>query len=235
MTFVLVHGGGLDRACWEALIPLLDRPTLAVDLPGRGRTPARMSDVTIDDFVDAVVSEIRANDLTDALLVGHSLAGITLPGVAAAIPDRIRAMVFIACAVPPHGDTIGSVLGSLSPATSDLVLRLGNDAITGEGTLHPDLAAAMFCNDMDDELAAHTLSIMTSEAPQIMDAPVDLTGLDQPLPRTYVRLLQDASLVLDTQDRMIANLRGADVIDLDAGHMAMLSRPAELAAILNAL
>ncbi len=32
---------------------------------------------------------------------------------------------------------------------------------------------------------------------------------------------------------MIANLPGADVVDLDAGHMAMISRPDALAAILN--
>ncbi len=37
------------------------------------------------------------------------------------------------------------------------------------------------------------------------------------------------------QDRFVANLGGADVVDLDAGHMAMISRPAELAAILDRL
>jgi hypothetical protein len=33
---------------------------------------------------------------------------------------------------------------------------------------------------------------------------------------------------------MIANLGGAGVRELDAGHDAMLSRPAELAALVNA-
>ena len=41
--------------------------------------------------------------------------------------------------------------------------------------------------------------------------------------------------VADALDEMIANLGGADVVDLDAAHMAMISQPAALAAILNAL
>ena len=34
---------------------------------------------------------------------------------------------------------------------------------------------------------------------------------------------------------MIANLGGADVVDLDCAHLAMISRPRALAAIINAL
>jgi hypothetical protein len=35
------------------------------------------------------------------------------------------------------------------------------------------------------------------------------------------------------QDRSIAELGDTEVVDLDAGHMAMISRPRELAAILD--
>jgi hypothetical protein len=34
---------------------------------------------------------------------------------------------------------------------------------------------------------------------------------------------------------MIANLGAVQIIDVDAGHMAMISRPTELAAILESL
>ena len=37
---VLVHGSGMTSACWEPLLPLLQTPAIAVDLPGRGRRPA---------------------------------------------------------------------------------------------------------------------------------------------------------------------------------------------------
>jgi pimeloyl-ACP methyl ester carboxylesterase len=38
---VLVHGGSFAASCWDLVVPLLDGPVLAVDLPGRGRTRPR--------------------------------------------------------------------------------------------------------------------------------------------------------------------------------------------------
>jgi hypothetical protein len=37
------------------------------------------------------------------------------------------------------------------------------------------------------------------------------------------------------QDRFVENLGGCEVLELDSGHMAMVSRPRDLAAILNAI
>ena len=62
-----------------------------------------------------------------------------------------------------------------------------------------------------------------------------MTGLRHPIPRTYIRLLRDASIGLEIQNQMIRNLGQAEVIDLDAGHMAMISRPTDLANIINTL
>lgn len=45
----------------------------------------------------------------------------------------------------------------------------------------------------------------------------------------------DASITLHAQNKMIANLGAVGIIDLDAGHMAMINQPHELAAILNSL
>ena len=36
VMFVLVHGAGMGANCWDRLLPHLDRPAIAVDLPGRG-------------------------------------------------------------------------------------------------------------------------------------------------------------------------------------------------------
>ena len=40
MTYVLVHDGGATARFWDRLLPHLDRPVLAVDLPGRNDKPA---------------------------------------------------------------------------------------------------------------------------------------------------------------------------------------------------
>ncbi len=235
MTYVLVHGGGFAGSCWELLQPRLDGPSIAVDLPGRGSHPADLSTLTIGDFVAAVVDEIVAGELVDVTLVGHSMAGLTLPGVADAVPDRLRRLVFVSCTVPPHGTPLADVLGGLSPNVAAVADRLGDPMVDARGALHPDLARALFCNDMDEEQTVWTLDRMVPEAASVMTDPVDLTGLARHIPRTYVRLSQDASIDIEAQNRMIANLEPVDVVDLDAGHMAMISRPDELARVLAEL
>jgi pimeloyl-ACP methyl ester carboxylesterase len=107
--------------------------------------------------------------------------------------------------------------------------------VSENGTLHPTLATALFCNDMDAEQTAWTLSRMVPEALGIVNEPVDLDGaVGTAVPVTYVRLLRDASLVPEAQTRMATNLGDVEIVDLDAGHMAMVSRPEALAEILNA-
>jgi pimeloyl-ACP methyl ester carboxylesterase len=182
-----------------------------------------------------VTDEIVTHDLHDVTLVGHSMAGITLPSVAERIPDRLSHLAFVSCAVPPHGTPLTDVLGDLSPAVQEVAARIGDDIVDGEGGLHPDVFVAMFCNDMDERQTASTLARRVPESFKVLSDPTDLTGLRHPIPRTYVRLARDASITLDAQNQMIANLGATNVIDLDAGHMAMISKPRELAAILHSL
>ena len=191
--------------------------------------------MTITDFVDSVTNEIVARDLRDVTLVGHSMAGLTLPGVAERIPDRLSHLAFVSCAVPPHGTPLTDVLGDLSPAVHEVAARIGDDVVDSQGGLHPDLFVAMFCNDMDERHTASTLARRVPESFKVLSDPTDLTGLRHPIARTYVRLARDASITLDAQNKMIANLGAVNIVDLDAGHMAMISQARELAGILNAL
>jgi pimeloyl-ACP methyl ester carboxylesterase len=233
MDFVLVHGGGFSGSCWDPLIPLLDGPAYAVDLPGRGERPGDLDTITVDQFVASVVEVITGNELTEVVLVGHSMAGLTLPGVAECVPSRLRRLVFVSCAVPSHGTRLADTLVDLSPTVGELAEHLGDEVVDGRGVLHSVVATEMFCNDMDDQLTGFTLVRLVPEALGVLGEPCDLTGLRHPIPRTYVRLTRDASISLEAQDRMIFNLGGADVIDLDSGHMAMISHPRGLAALLN--
>jgi pimeloyl-ACP methyl ester carboxylesterase len=236
MTYVLVHGGGFAGSCWDELLPFLDGESIAVDLPGRGSHPGDLATITVSDFVASVVDDIVTRDLTDVTLVGHSLAGLSLPGVVEKVPERLRRVVFVSCAVPPDGVPLGEVLEGFSPHAAEIAQQLGDEMVDSSGVLHPDLATAMFCNDMTPEQTASTLARMVPEAMGVMGEPADLAGMrTRSVPRTYVRLSADAIVSLETQNQMIENLGGAEVADLDSGHMAMISRPDDLARILNQL
>lgn len=221
---VLVHGGGFDARCWDLLLPHLRHDALAVDLPGRGTAPAPLQEVGIADCVQRVVDEIVAKDLHDVVLVGHSLAGITLPGVAAAVPDRLRRLVFVSCTVPPDGTTVLATLDIDVPAAAGEPLALD-----------PATADLLFGDDMDEAQLAWMHERLVAEAPAVITEPVDLAGLQRPVPRTWIRLLRDGIVPPDKQDRFIAVVGGCEVVDLDAGHMAMISRPVELAGVLDRL
>lgn len=89
---VLVHGGEHAGDCWDLVVAELrclepELRTLAVDLPGRGRTPGNLATATIGEWVDSVVADIERNGSGDIVIVGHSMAGVTVPGVVA---NRLR-------------------------------------------------------------------------------------------------------------------------------------------------
>jgi len=79
VPIVLVHGGGFDHRCWDLLLPHLDGPIIAVDLPGRGRHPAPMESVTLAACAQAVADDVDGAGFDEIVLVGHSLAGCSMP------------------------------------------------------------------------------------------------------------------------------------------------------------
>jgi pimeloyl-ACP methyl ester carboxylesterase len=231
-TFVLVHGGGYTGGCWDRVVPFLAGDVVTVDLPGRGRRPGDVSAVRLADNVAATVEEIDASGADDIVLVGHSMGGLTVAHVLNVVAERVRQVVLVSCTVPPHGS---SVVGNIDPDVRASVL-----AGSGGGVFRLDEATAtdILCNDMDDEQRSFALAGMVDEATAVLDEPVDLTGLWSDVPATYVRLSADKTLPPDQQSASIAAIRasGKDVteVEIDAGHMVMISKPAALAAVLNA-
>jgi pimeloyl-ACP methyl ester carboxylesterase len=118
--FVLLHGAMLGRWIWDRVTPLLDRPALAVDLPGRGTTPAEITEVALGDAVDSVVADVDGGPFKQVVLVAHSLSGILVPAVTARIGDRVAHTVFVGAAVPRPGNSYLDVL----PASQRLFLRV---------------------------------------------------------------------------------------------------------------
>jgi pimeloyl-ACP methyl ester carboxylesterase len=235
MTMVLVHGGGLGKECWDPLLPFLEGEVLAVDLPGRGNRPADLSKVGIADFVAAVVDDLESRDLHDVVLVGHSLAGLTIPQVAARVPDRIRALVFLSCTVPRDGQSTYDTLDPEIQAISD---QQPDEAGSGDAlnTLDPELATAVFYNDVTDpQVLEWGLSILVPEAPATVTDPMVLATMPRDIRRVWIRLTDDVIVPPEKQNRFIENLGGCEVIDLDSGHMAMISRPQDLAALLSTI
>jgi pimeloyl-ACP methyl ester carboxylesterase len=226
-TYALIHGGGYSSTCWERVTPHLDGDVILVELPGRGRRPADLSTVTLADNVAATIEDL--GDADDVVLVAHSVAGITAAHVLKEAPGLVRDVVLVSCTIPPHGS---AVIDHIDPGVRDSVM-----AGTGNGVFRIDdeTCRRILCNDLDEASCQWILDIRCDETTSVLGTPVDLHGFAD-VPVTYVRLLLDQTLPLEQQDRAIAAVgavRPPEVVELEAGHMAMVSRPRELAAIIN--
>jgi pimeloyl-ACP methyl ester carboxylesterase len=227
--FVLVHGAGMGADCWDRLLPHLSRPSSAVDLPGRGaRAAVPVMSVNLDDCARAILDDVASIEGDDLVLVAHSFAGVSVPRVMAELAPRLRHVVFLSAVVPPDGTC---VLDQIDPAVQEFVRTA-----TAGGVYSQDRESAqlMLCNDMDDEQTQWTLDRVVDDSAALLTEIVDLSGLSADVPRTYVRLTQDACYPPELQERSAARV-GGDVEFLDTGHMAMVSAPEQVAKLLNDL
>ena len=222
---ILVHGGYHGAWCWDAVRPLLERPSVAVDLPGRGTRPAGGMHVTLADCVHAVLADADAAGFERFLLVGHSLGGLTITETASRAPERVAHLVYLAALAPAPGTTVFDIYFPDGGAP-DVVDPTGVQPL-----LDADTAHRMFAGDLDDGAfaAAHA---------QCVPEPIGLflegvSGYDSGVAATYVRCTRDGAVPPALAAAMIANLRPAAVIDLDSDHDVMLSHPADVAHVLD--
>jgi pimeloyl-ACP methyl ester carboxylesterase len=202
---------------------------LAVDLPGRGTSSVPLAGLTIDGCLREVVSQVESAGITNITLVGHSLAGVILPGVATALGrDRVRRLVFVACAVPPEGGSIVDVLRGPLKIIAAVAARRQSPTV-----LPTFVALAAFANGMDHVQRSIVAQSLCPEAGWLMREPVSREGLDMAIPRTWVLTRKDRGMNPAQQRRSIENLGGVtDYVELNAPHDVMVSHPNELADVL---
>lgn len=93
---VMVHGGSQNAHTWDTVLLALDRPAVAIDLPGHGhsdwRDDGRYDPVTLaDDLAEALTTLAPI----PPLVVGMSLGGLTSMVLAARYPELVRSLVMV--------------------------------------------------------------------------------------------------------------------------------------------
>ena len=229
VPYVLVHGGGHGAWCWERLQRYLRRPNLAVDLPGRENKPGDLAALGIDDFARSVVADIDAAGYERVVLVGHSIAGATLPAEINMLGDRVVHAVFVSCATPKENDRIVDSIALPLRWFCVRAFRRGSRRLV----FPRRLTQYLFCNEMDSETRDLVLNRITPDAMGVTLERVTRAGHFSSVPRTYIKLTRDRTIRPRRQDKMIRNLGGAQVLELDGGHDAMLSHPRELAELID--
>ena len=228
---VLIHGGAHAADCWDPTVVELARQApelrvLAVDLPGRATKPADLTNVGIADFVNSVVADVDDAGLRDVVVVGHSMAGLVVPGVVAKLgATRVRELILVAAFVPPHGlsvvDTLGGPLAPLARSARWMHMS----------SIPRPFARFAFCNGMTHAQREFALARLYGEAINVIVEPVDRSDLPGDVPRTWIMTLRDRALSMRQQRFAIESLGGVDtMICVDTCHNVMISEPNWLAA-----
>lgn len=93
---VLLHGGAQNAHTWDTAALAMDRPLVAIDLPGHGRSDWRedhhYSPATMAADVEVAVRELAPEA---ELLVGMSLGGLTALCLTARAPDLVRRLAVV--------------------------------------------------------------------------------------------------------------------------------------------
>jgi len=224
--FALVHGGHGGGWNWDAIVPLLDAPAVAVDLPGRGGLSTANTPITFRICAEAVLRAADDAGFAQVVAVGHSLGGFTISALADLAPTRVAHLVYVAALAPPAGTTVFDIYynsrGEDPPRFTEPIVPVRSAA---------DVSDRLYA-DLDDEMLARVYARMVDEPLSLFADP--FVSAPATIPRTYVRCARDVPVPPTLATTFIENL-GPDtrVVDLDLGHGLIFTDPAIVAELLN--
>ena len=235
-NFVFLHGGNHGGWCWARLIESL-RPhcvghMLTLDLPGCGTKRARLAgDITLSQVASELLAEVREAGIEDAVLVGHSMAGVVMPYLAYQAEGLFSHLVFVTACVPRLGESVVQTMGSGLRGLDPAVVGYPLDPATTDPL---ELMRAMFAPGLSDEDVEWLLQECSQDnwpmSLALEPLSVDLRNID--VPKTYIVTAADPILPPAWQGRFAERAGVANQWTLDAAHEVFLSHPAELADVL---
>jgi pimeloyl-ACP methyl ester carboxylesterase len=238
-TYVLVPGFWLGAWAWRAVTDELrsrGHDVYPLSLTGLGeRVHLARPDIDLDTHVTDVVNLLRYEDLCDVVLVGHSYAGLVVTAAADRETSRVSELIYVDSGPLPDG--VAQVEFSAPEEQAQTAAAVAEH---GDGWRLPpppwkELAA--MASDVDDAMVAMLAERSVDQPYATATTPVRLTGAWEPIPRLGILssfTIAQTEQMADTVPiaRHMAGERWR-FVELPTWHWPMLSRPAELAAILD--
>lgn len=237
--YVLVPGFWLGAWVWRSVADLLrerGHVVHAVDLLGMGeRAHLASPETDLTTHIDDVMHLLEQQNLHDVVLVGHSYGALVTTGAADRMPERVTRLIYVDSGPLPDGMAQADFQGPDARAANvELVMTHGQG-----WKLPPPPWAALAAEvpEVDDTAVA---ALVEGSQPQpwfTATQPVALTGAWERLPRTGVL----CSFSLEQLQQMaphapmFAHMIDGDwtYVELPTWHWPMMSRPAELAKVLE--
>jgi pimeloyl-ACP methyl ester carboxylesterase len=217
-TIVLVHGAFADAAGWGRVIPILQHDgyeVIAVENPLQ----------SLDGDV-ANTKRVVEDQAGPVVLVGHSYGGAVITAAAVGNPN-VKALVYLAAIVPDAGEPVAAFLDKYP---SDLGQARKVDK-GGFVSIDPGKFRQVFAADLPAAEAAIAAATQKPIAAAAFGASVPVAAW-KTIPSWYVVSKQDHALSPDLE-RFYAKRINARTSELDASHVAFISHPKEIAAVIE--
>ena len=159
-TIVLVHGGTSGGWAWKPIASKLQNEGHDVYTPtltGLGERVHLLSrEIGLDTQITDIVNVLVFEDLHDVILVGHSLAGMIITGVADQVSERISRLIYLDAVLPENGEnSMGLLVPEWRKVTEHMIQT------QGDGWLFPVVAESK--DDETDRHRPHPAKVFTDK------------------------------------------------------------------------
>jgi pimeloyl-ACP methyl ester carboxylesterase len=217
---VLVHGAFSDASSWRKVIPILERdgyPVIAVQIP--------LSSLS-DDV--AATKRVLDGQTGPVVLVGHSWGGAVITAAADG-NKNVKSLVYVAAFAPEAGEVI------TAPAAKYTTPELNSALKPDEGGF-VYIDRARFHDVFAHDLPAADTRIMAATQKPIYGKAFGETmpaAAWKTIPSWYIVCTDDRAINPDLE-RYYAKRIGATTTEIKASHVPFLSRPKEVARVIEA-
>jgi pimeloyl-ACP methyl ester carboxylesterase len=227
-TFALVHGAWHGAWCWERLTPELEARGHRVVAPD---LPCEDPSATFPTYADVVLDALETAE-EDVVLVGHSLAGNTIPLVADRRP--VSRLVYLCALVPiPGRSFVEQTKEERDAFIPGYQAGLIADDQGRSTWIDEEIARHTFFGDCDERDARAAFQRLRPQATAPYDVPCPIDAFPA-TPRTYVVCTEDRIVNPDWSRRVARERLDAELVELPGSHSPFLSRPVALAEVLCA-
>ena len=217
---ILVHGAWADGSCWSGVIERLQADGYHVTAP----------QFPLTALADDVARLRHVLDLQDgpAIVAGHSYGGQIITALGADAPS-VAGLVYIAAFGIDEGESLGALLGQGPPPPA--LEHLFTDP-QGFIWLPEDDFVKHFASGVDPVRAR---VLHAAQQPLAGSSFTDVMGTPswKSRPSWYMVATGDQAIPPDAE-RLFASRMGATTVEVDAGHLAMVSHPGETAQLITA-
>jgi pimeloyl-ACP methyl ester carboxylesterase len=215
---VLVHGAWADGSSWAQVIPRLQAAGLHV-------TAVQNPLTSLEDSV-AETRRVLAQQDGPTVLVAHSWGGTVISEVGT--DPKVTSLVYIAARAPDAGEDFVAQSQKFPAGPA----RAGVQAHDGFTRLSEDAFLKYFANGVDPTTAKVLYAVQWPTAASIFAARTTAAAW-RSKPSWYAVSKQDYTINPDLE-RFLAKRMNATTVELDAGHLSLVSQPDKVADLILA-